>query len=124
MQVFPIWISEIPELDLVYEGLHEVYVNLNSSHRYIQKRIGELDRDLAEAIFETDEGPIITEIAQEIASKLRDQKSLLREVSKKIERVHILLKRLSDPSVPRKLVDEYHERMKQKILSTIIERSI
>lgn len=113
VQKFPIWISDISELDLVYEGLHLVSQAINFSNLELQRQQRSLEYELKLYL---EEEMMSSEVAIKAAHSLRDKKIIIRELAKKSERVHLFLKRLSDPSVPPELVDDFKERKQRELL--------
>ena len=116
-QIYPIWISNLTELDLVYEGQHLLSLSLNESSLQINRQIQHLNYELQVFL---EEEMMDSDAAKAVANRLRDKRAILREISQKIERVHRLLRRLSDPSVPQELVDDYRERKKRESVTEII----
>lgn len=118
-QLYPIWISGIGELDLVYEGTGLIMQNLHLSYRCLLRDIEILNKSLEQ--FLRDE-KMDTAIAQETATTYREKKAVLNQLQIKIEKIQRFRKRLIDPSVPQELIDDWKDRKRRENLLDLARR--
>lgn len=124
-QVFPIWISNIAELDQVYQGQHLLRSDLCRSAQVINQIIIKLhfeieitvrDQMAEEPLLHPDSRRDFREEIIKLRRKLYEKQGILREINKQLDATHQFLKRLSDPSVPQELKDEYQVKRRREAL--------
>lgn len=127
--VYPIIISDTIELDIVYEGIHQVYSSLLFSCEIITRNILRLESELEQIKLsletdiddENDERMLV--VIQQITEYrvlLYRKKFIKGEMERKCQQIHNLLVRMSDPRPTIQQIAEYQERKRIDELSATL----
>ena len=130
MHCYPISITETEELDLVYDGLHQVYAPLLQSAETYNRQLVKLEEELRvyvasfamlAGIEEEDLSEARRKEIHLIKVEIKRKKLVKRECEKKIQLIHALLKRMSDPRPTDQQMEEYFDRKKQTQISEMMK---
>lgn len=117
-QVYPISVSDQSELEMIYEGLFEISSSLRFGSTQIQDSITKLELEYA-GFLDADEHD--SEYAVKIFREIKDKRIIRKEIDVKLTRIHRLQQKLSDPSTPKVLIEDFKERQRQTSIDAIIQ---
>ncbi len=127
---FPISITEAEELDIVYEGVHNIYSPLLQSAEFHTTQVRKLEEELriyissVTFLFGGTEDELAEARRKEIHHmriEIKRKKLVKRECEKKIVVIHELLRRLSDPRPTDEQMEEYFDRKRAQTISEIMK---
>ena len=127
---YPISITEAEELDVVWEGIHQVYSPLLQSSAFIKLQVSKMEHELRiyinaftfiSNLTEDDLSEKRRREIREMKIAIKHKRLVLRECEKKIVMIHGMIKRLSDPRPTEEQMEQYFDRKRQNSISEIVK---